>query len=85
MRVECYDQEIEVPDIMIDKFIKDFETLPGSGYREGVCQLRASINEIVDMVAEDPEILFEFEYLTDFIKALAMKQAMGELGILYDA
>ena len=85
MKVECYDQKIEVPDLMIDKFLKDFETLPGSGHREGICQLRESINEVVDIVADDPEILHEPEYLADFIKALAMKQALGELGILYDA
>jgi hypothetical protein len=85
MQVECYGSEFEVPDLLIDKFIKDFETLPGSGYREGICQLRESIDEILDIVSEEPEVIQEPEYLTDFIRALAMKQAMGELGILYDA
>ena len=85
MMVECYGSEFEVPDLLIDKFLKDFDTLPGSGYREGVYQIRESIDEILDIVAEDPDIIEEPEYLTDFIKALAMKQAMGELGILYDA
>lgn len=83
--VECYGSEFEVPDLLIDKFLKDFDTLPGSGYREGICQLRESIDEILDIVAEEPEVIEEPEYLSDFIKALAMKQAMGELGILYDA
>jgi hypothetical protein len=85
MMVECYGSEFEVPDLLIDKFLKDFDTLPGSGYREGICQLRESIDEILDIVAEEPEVIEEPEYLSDFIKALAMKQAMGELGILYDA
>jgi len=85
MVVECYGSEFEVPDILIDKFLKDFDTLPGSGYREGVCQLRESIDEILDIVAEEPEVIEEPEYLTDFIRALAMKQAMSNLGILYDA
>jgi len=85
MRVECYGSEFEVPDLLVDKFFKDFETLPGSGYREGICQLRESIDEILDIVAEEPEILEEQEYMTDFIRALAMKKALGDLGILYDA
>jgi hypothetical protein len=85
MMVECFGSELEVPDILIDKYIKDFDGLPGSGQRESVCQLRMSIDDIIDMVSEEPEILHEKEYLSDFISALAMKQALGELGILYDA
>lgn len=85
MMVKCYGGEFEIPDLLIDKFIYDFNVLPGSGHREGICQIRESINDIVDMVGEDPEILHEPEYLSDFIRALAMKQAMGELGILYDS
>jgi hypothetical protein len=44
-----------------------------------------TIDDILDLVAEEPEILHEPEYRTDFVKALAMQQAMGELGILYDS
>jgi hypothetical protein len=39
----------------------------------------------LDIVADDPELLYEKEYLDDFLRALAMKQALGELGILYDS
>jgi hypothetical protein len=85
MMVKCYGSEFEVPDLLVSKFLKDFETLPGSGYREGIYQLRGSINEILDVVADEPEIIHEPEYHTDFIRALAMRQAMGDLGILYDA
>lgn len=85
MMVECYGSEFEVPDLLIHKFLKDFETLPGSGYRESVYQIREAINEILDIVVEDPEILHEPEYHTDFIRALAMRQAMGKLGILLDS
>ena len=83
--VKCYGSEFEVPDLLVNKFLKDFETLPGSGYREGVYQLRDAINEILDVVADEPDILHEPEYHTDFIRALAMKQAMGELGIFLDS
>jgi hypothetical protein len=85
MQVACYGSEFEVPDLLIDKYIKDFDGLPGSGQRESVMQLRMSIDEILDYVAEEPEMLDEFEIRTDFLKALAMQKAMCKLGILYDA
>jgi len=83
--VKCYGSEFEVPDLLISKFLKDFDTLPGSGHREGIYQIRDSISQILDIVADEPEILYEPEYHTDFIRALAMKQAMGELGIFLDS
>jgi hypothetical protein len=85
MRVSCYGSDIEVPDLLIEKFVNDFNALPGSGFREGVEQLRESINEVVDIVGEAPDLLHEKECLTDFIRTLAMKQALHRLGILYDA
>jgi hypothetical protein len=85
MMVKCYDSEIEVPDVLIEKFIKDFDGLPGSGQNESVAQLRGSIWEILDIVAEEPEVLEEFEYRNDFIRALAMQKALEKHGILYDA
>jgi hypothetical protein len=85
MRVACYGSEFEIPDLLIDKYIKDFEGLPGSGQRESVMQLRMNIDDILDYIAEEPEMLHEKEILSDFLKALAMQRAMGELGILHDA
>ena len=83
--VACYGSEFDIPDLLIDKFIKDFEGLPGSGQRDSIMQLRMSIDDVLDYVAEEPDMLHEKEILADFLKALAMKQAMGELGILHDA
>ena len=85
MKVECYGVELEIPDLLISQFTKDFDSLPGSGARESVCQLRETIGEILDVIADEPEIIEEREYMEDFIRALAMRQAMIELGILYDA
>ena len=85
MLVECFGEELDIPDLLIDQFIKDFDGLPGGKHREGVLQIRESIGEIIDIVADEPELLYEKEYMDDFIRALAMKQALGELGILYDS
>ena len=85
MLVQCYGSEFDIPEFLIDKFVKDFEGLPGSGQRENVIQLRNAIDDILDIVSEEPEILHEKEYLSDFVRALAMQEAMAELGILHDA
>lgn len=85
MLVECYGSQIDIPEFLIDKFVKDFEGLPGSGNRESVLQLRNAVDDILDVVAEEPEILNEKEYLSDFVRALAMQEAMAELGILHDS
>lgn len=85
MLVECYGSEFDIPEFLIDKFVKDFEGLPGSGNRESVLQLRSAVDDILDVVADEPEILEEPDYLSDFVKALAMQEAMAELGILHDA
>lgn len=85
MQVKCYGEDIEIPDLLIDKYTKDFECLPGKGLHDEVNQLRSTISEIVELVAEDPEILTEREYMADFVRALAMKKALETHGIFYDA
>jgi hypothetical protein len=85
MLVECYGSRFEIPEFLIDKFVKDFEGLPGSGQRNEIVQLRCAIDDILDLVSDEPEILNEKEYISDFVKALAMQEAMAELGILFDS
>ena len=85
MLVECYGSEFDIPEFLIDKFVKDFAGLPGSGNRESVIQLRNAIDDIIDVVSEEPDILNEREYMADFVRALAMQEALAELGILHDA
>jgi hypothetical protein len=85
MKVACYNAEFEVPDFVVNKFIRDFEGLSNSSNRDSVLQLRDTIENIEDMIAQDPDILNEVEYLSDFIRAIAMKHALKHHGLLYDA
>jgi hypothetical protein len=85
MKVEYFNTKFEVPDFIIEKFLKDFNGLPGSGDRNSVLQLRNAVGDIMDAITECPEMLEEPVYLSDFVKALAMQEAMSKLGILYDA
>jgi hypothetical protein len=85
MQVQYCNSQFDIPDLLIHKFTKDFDCLPGSGKYEEVNQLRSVIYEVLDLVAEEPEILEEPEFMVDFLRALAMKKAMEVHGIMYDA
>jgi hypothetical protein len=84
MLVECDGIEIEIPEILIEKYIKDFDGLPGKNH-EAVLELREAINSVLECVTIDPDILEEVEYVRDFVKAMAMRTALEKHGILYDA
>ena len=85
MKVECYHEEFDIPDLLIEKFIKDFEGLPGKGKNQEVNMLRDSVENVLELIAQDPDMLHEPEYLSDFIQALAIKKALETHGIFYDA
>ena len=85
MIVECFESKFDIPDLLIDKFTKDFDGLPGSGNYESIAMLRNAIWEVIDVVAEEPDIIEDEEYLHDFIRALAMKKAMENNGIYLDS
>jgi hypothetical protein len=48
-------------------------------------QLRMTIDDILDYISEEPDMLHEFSIRSDFVKALAMQEAMVKLGIFHDA
>ena len=85
MLVQCFDSEFDVPDLLIDKFVKDFDGLPGSKNYDSIITLRECINTIIGVVADYPEVIQDPIQRADFVRALAMKKAMEKHGIFYDA
>ena len=85
MNVECYGEQIEVPDTLIEKYVKDFDGLPGKSMRESVMDLRGTVWEVIDYVADDPQALEDKTTMSDFINALAMKQALTKHGLYLDS
>lgn len=83
--VQINDLELEVPDLLVDKFIKEFDCLPGGKHYEAVCSLRDLIDNVTGMVYDDPSIIDEPEYQDDFVRAIAMQEALKHHGIYYDA
>ena len=76
---------ISIPKDTMLKYRKDFEKLPGSGDRDAILLLRKSVQKITDLLYESPELISNPEYIEDLQKVLAMRAAMHELGIFYDA
>lgn len=85
MKVKFYKDYFDVPDLLVEKFIKEYDGLPGSGKHEEINMLRDSIGSVCETIAGDPELLREPEFLSDFVQALAMKKALETHGIFYDA
>lgn len=83
--VEYCGSKFDISDHLINKYIKDFDGLAGGGHRASVVELRESTEEVLEYVAEEPEVLHEKEILNDFIRALAIRQALKYHGVLYDA
>jgi hypothetical protein len=85
MMFKCYNRLLEVPDSLIKKLTKDFDILPGGHNYAEVVVLRETIYEIMELVKLDPTMLDEAQYKEEVINALAMRQAMKNNGVLYDA
>lgn len=85
MMYKCFGRSISVPDALVKQYTKDFDVLPQSGKWHDIHELRDSIYQIMLLVQLDPSMLDEPAYLGDFTNALAMKKALENNGIMYDA
>ena len=77
--------QFHIPDELIEEYIIDFMPLKNYGHRDSLITLREDIIDIFDVVMQDPEALYEPEFLEEFVQTLAMRQALQKIGILYDA
>jgi len=72
---------IEVPQTMVDEYYVEFHNIS----REALEEIRDLISITIEIVHDEPELLMYNEYKNDLIKAHAMKLALQQRGILYDA
>jgi hypothetical protein len=70
---------------LIERFVDEFKGLTGGKNYDAVCTIRDLIGDILDMVYDDPDIIEEPDFQTDFVRAMAMQEAMKRHGIYYDA
>ena len=85
MIVLLHGAEFHVPDELVEEYIADFRPLKEQQYRDRLNHLREEILDIFDVVLEDPEALYDPEFLEDFMHTLAMRHALEKMSLLHDA
>lgn len=77
--------EFYIPDELVDDYANQFIPLKKWDNRGSLNELREDILDIFDVVMQDPEALYDPEFLEEFVQTLAMRQALLNIGMLYDA
>lgn len=77
--------EFYIPDELVDYYVADFLPLKKQEYRDRLMNLREEILDVFDVVMEDPEALYDPEFLEDFVQTLAMRHALQQMSLLHDA
>lgn len=85
MIVNFFNIATEIPDAVVNKYVKEFNGLAGSRHRDVIIDLRDYIWEILEFVYDNPDELYDKECAKDFVKAMAMKEALVKHGIWFDA
>ena len=85
MIAKLHGAEFHIPDELVDDYAVQFHPLKKWDNRDNLVVLREDILDIFDVVMQDPEALYEPEFLEEFVQTLAMRQALQKIGILYDA
>lgn len=85
MRVQAFGKSFEIPETMIDSFMVELHEVTQPGNRDSLEHVREITGLVLDTLTDDPELMRDKEYEDDFIKAHAMRQALANYGILFDA
>lgn len=70
---------------MIKHYEKQFEPLKKWDNRGSLIELREDILDILYVIDEDPEVLYEPGFFNELREMMGMRQALQNLKILYDA
>lgn len=85
MIAKLHGAEFHIPDELVDEYAVQFHPLKRWDNRDNLVVLREDILDIFDVVMQDPEALYDPEFLEEFVQTLAIRQALQNIGILYDA
>ena len=77
--------EVDVDAEMVDQFIKDFKFLVGGHERDKVLELRHAVMKVIALIWEVPDALNSETVRSELPRILAMKAALEQWGIFYDA
>lgn len=75
----------EVPDSMIEHYKEDFHDMKIRHDRDMLTFFRNSVVIILAMAKKDVSLLKDPDFIGDIIRALAVKEALKQTNLLYDA
>lgn len=78
-------KKFNVPDNMIENYKSDFHDMKIKHDRDTLTFFRNSVIIILAMVKKDESLLKDPEFVGDIIRALAVREAMKQSNMLYDA
>ena len=85
MMYELNGVRLNVPNKMIKYYEKQFEPLKKWDNRGSLIDLREDILDILYVIGEDPEVLYEPGFFNELREMMGMRQALQNLKMLYDA
>jgi len=85
MIVEYYNETFNVPDNIIDEYVKGYTELKNIELKEELDILRNCVYQLLILVEKAPRILNKESIRDDFLNTLAMKEALFRLNLLHDA
>ena len=85
MRVTEFGRELTIPETMISQLMFELKPVTEPGQRESLEELREMTGIVLQTLRNEPELMDQKEYEDDYIKAIAMREALARFGILYDA
>ena len=85
MRVTEFGKYLTIPENLINQFMLELRPVTEPGERESLEEIRDMTGLVLDTIRSEPELMDHKEYEDDYIKAIAMREALARFGILYDA
>lgn len=85
MRVTEFGRDLTIPENLINQFMLELKPVTEPGERESLEEIREMTGLVLDTIRSEPELMENKEYEDDYIKAIAMREALARFGVLYDA
>jgi len=76
--------KVMVPDLAIEGLTKHFTELKVAESWEDLRAIRESAFEVIEFLVHDRELLSNEEYQLDLVSALAIRNALANIQMLYD-
>lgn len=78
-------KKFHVPDSLIEDYKNDFHDMKNNNDRDLLTAFRNAIIILLEMARKDANLLEDPDFIKDIIRALAVREALKQTKMLYDA